>query len=182
MIQLKSLIREITDADLAGVMSRIKSGDFRFIAQGDNGRVYELPGTDKAFKLTRDLQEREVAEKLESNWTTYSTFIPVYYVGDYSGETLIVMNQATPLSADRETELHLFVQEYKKAAYEAGGEVSIFDVLPDVQSNYSVQLVNFLTALKMDIQRMGIPELDLDLDFKTDNVMMWNGKMVLVDW
>jgi hypothetical protein len=25
-------------------------------------------------------------------------------------------------------------------------------------------------------------DLDLDLDFKTDNVMRWQGRLVLIDW
>jgi len=29
---------------------------------------------------------------------------------------------------------------------------------------------------------MGIWDLDLDLDFKTDNVMRWQGQLVLIDW
>ena len=29
---------------------------------------------------------------------------------------------------------------------------------------------------------MGIMDLDLDLDFKTDNVMRWQGRLVLIDW
>ena len=41
---------------------------------------------------------------------------------------------------------------------------------------------NFLNALKIDIDKLNIPELDLDLDFKSDNIMIWNGNMVMVDW
>jgi hypothetical protein len=29
---------------------------------------------------------------------------------------------------------------------------------------------------------MGIINLALDLDFKTDNVMRWQGRLVLIDW
>ena len=31
-------------------------------------------------------------------------------------------------------------------------------------------------------KKMGIIDLDLDLDFKTDNVMRWSNRLVLVDW
>ena len=41
---------------------------------------------------------------------------------------------------------------------------------------------NFLNTLKTDIDKLRIPEFDLDLDFRSDNVMMWDGNMVLVDW
>jgi D-arabinose 1-dehydrogenase-like Zn-dependent alcohol dehydrogenase len=33
-----------------------------------------------------------------------------------------------------------------------------------------------------DINKMGIMDLDLDLDFKTDNIMRWQGRLVLIDW
>ena len=29
---------------------------------------------------------------------------------------------------------------------------------------------------------MGITDLELNLDFKTDNVMRWQGRLVLIDW
>ena len=44
------------------------------------------------------------------------------------------------------------------------------------------QLDNFLTALETDIQRLGVPEFELDFDFRADNLMMYNGHMVMVDW
>ena len=66
---------------------------------------------------------------------------------------------------------------------EQGGEVSIFDYLDaDGARDNDEQLVNFLRALQQDIQRIGLPDLDLDLDFKSDNVMKWNGNLVLIDW
>jgi hypothetical protein len=68
-------------------------------------------------------------------------------------------------------------------ARETGGEVSIFDYLDnDGSRNTNPRLVNFLRALQQDATRTGIEDLDLDLDFKSDNVMLWSNKMVLVDW
>jgi hypothetical protein len=75
------------------------------------------------------------------------------------------------------------MSKYAQYAREQGGEVSIFDYLDaDGARNTDVETVNFLRALQQDIQRTGIAELDLDLDFRADNVMRWNGKMVMVDW
>ena len=37
-------------------------------------------------------------------------------------------------------------------------------------------------AIQQEIKKMGIIDLDLDLDFKTDNVMRWQGRLVLIDW
>jgi hypothetical protein len=36
--------------------------------------------------------------------------------------------------------------------------------------------------LQRDIQKLDIEDLDLDLDFKIDNVMLWNDKLVMIDW
>jgi len=43
-------------------------------------------------------------------------------------------------------------------------------------------IVNFIEALRLDIEKLNITDLDLDLDFKSDNIMIWNGNMVMVDW
>ena len=48
--------------------------------------------------------------------------------------------------------------------------------------NLDPMLDNFLNALQADIAKLNIPEFELDLDFRSDNIMMWNGKMVMVDW
>jgi hypothetical protein len=76
-----------------------------------------------------------------------------------------------------------FMSRYKDFARAEGGEVSIFDFLDaDGARNTNVKLVNFLRSLQTDVSKIGIDELDLDLDFSSNNVMIWNGKMVLVDW
>jgi hypothetical protein len=76
-----------------------------------------------------------------------------------------------------------FLQQFTQYARVEGGEVSIFEFLDnDGARNMDPKLVNFLRALQGDVERTGISEFDLDLDFNSDNVMMWNGNMVLVDW
>ena len=76
-----------------------------------------------------------------------------------------------------------FLQEFTQYARAEGGEVSIFEFLDnDGARNTDPKLVNFLRALQKDVERTGIEEFDLDLDFNSDNVMMWNGNIVLVDW
>jgi hypothetical protein len=73
------------------------------------------------------------------------------------------------------------MQDFAVFARSEGGEVSIFDFLDETDS-IDPLLDNFLNALKTDVNRIGIPEFDLDLDFRSDNVMMWTGNLVLVDW
>jgi hypothetical protein len=76
-----------------------------------------------------------------------------------------------------------FLQDFTQYARAEGGEVSIFEFLDnDGARNIDPKLVNFLRALQQDVQRTGIEEFDLDLDFNSDNVMMWDNKIVLVDW
>jgi hypothetical protein len=91
------------------------------------------------------------------------------------------MSNAEPLPNSMKQEIDKFMQEFANYARSKGGEVSIFEFL-DVTDNVNVKLDNFLNALQRDVERLNIPEFDLDLDFRSENLMMWNGKMVLVDW
>ena len=93
------------------------------------------------------------------------------------------MSKASPLSGADSDNINRFMQSYKQYAREQGGEVSIFDYLDaDGARDVDRELISFLRALQQDIKKMGIWDLDLDLDFKTDNVMRWQGQLVLIDW
>ena len=62
-------------------------------------------------------------------------------------------------------------------------EVSIFDFVDQSGlKRIDPMIVNFIEALRSDIEKLNITDLDLDLDFKSDNIMIWNGNMVMVDW
>jgi hypothetical protein len=93
------------------------------------------------------------------------------------------MSKADELSNTQKTVINQFINGYKTYAQDEGGEVSIFEYL-DAEGgrNTDIQLVNFLRALQRDIQKIDIEDLDLDLDFKSDNIMVWNGKLVMIDW
>ena len=180
MIRLKSLIKEITDADLNRILQKIRTKQFKLFGQGDNGRVYEISGEDKLFKITTEQEEYRVADQIVNKYSNFTTFIPVYYV---DGTNMYIMGKASDLSENEKIKIDQFIASYKNYAREQGGEVSIFDYL-DAEGgrNTDVQIVNFLRALQRDIRKLDIPDLDLDLDFKTDNVMLWNNKMVMIDW
>jgi len=93
------------------------------------------------------------------------------------------MSKAESLTANETNEINNFLNGFKQYARQEGGEVSIFDYLDaDGARDNAEQIVNFLRALQQDVKRIGIPDLDLDLDFKADNVMRWNGNMVMIDW
>lgn len=180
MIRLKQILYEITDLDLKRLLKKIKSKQFKLFGQGDNGRVYEIANEDKLFKITTETEEYRVAEVLVGRSTQFSTFIPVYYV---DGHNMYIMAKASKLSSNQKTTIDQFIKNYKNYARDAGGEVSIFDYLDANGARDSdVTLVNFLRALQQDIQKTGVQDLDLDLDFKTDNVMIWNGNLVMIDW
>jgi hypothetical protein len=36
--------------------------------------------------------------------------------------------------------------------------------------------------LKRMFVKTGIAEFDLDIDFRPDNIMSWNGNLVMIDW
>ena len=75
----------------------------------------------------------------------------------------------------------MFMQDFANFARDEGGEVSVFDFISETDSLDPI-LDNFLNALYEDVKKLNIPEFDLDIDFRSDNIMMWNGKMVMVDW
>ena len=51
MIRLKKLLREMSESDIRRCLNKIRDKQFRLIGQGDNGRVYEIDGEDKVFKI-----------------------------------------------------------------------------------------------------------------------------------
>jgi len=178
MIRLKQLLFELSDIEINQCLTKIKNKEFRYIGGGDNGRVYEINGEDKVFKITKEQDEYRVAERIVNNYKNFTTFIPVYYV---NGNDMYIMANASPISNSIRKKIDMFMQEFSDYSRSEGGEVSIFDFI-DVTDNIDPQLDNFLNALRSDVEKINIPEFDLDLDFKSDNIMIWNGNLVLVDW
>jgi hypothetical protein len=178
MIRLKHLLRELSDSDLQRCLKKIENKEFRFIAGGDNGRVYQIDGEDKVFKITKEQDEYEVADRIVDRYNEFTTFIPVYYV---DGKNMYIVANASDLPVRIKKSIDLFMQDFAVYARDEGGEVSIFDFIQETDS-IDPMIDNFLNALKTDIDKLNIPELDLDLDFKSDNIMMWDGNMVMVDW
>lgn len=183
MIRLKKLLQELSESNLSNILRKIDLSEFKFIGQGDNSRVYKINNEDVVFKITTSIDELEVARKIQNKLNEYSTFIPVYYVGNYKNSTdeIIIMANAEQLDSDKKRLIDKFHEQFKQFAYNEGGEVSVFDFL-DSTSNVNPLLENFLRALQQDINKLAIPDLDLDLDFRSDNIMVWSGKMVMVDW
>ena len=178
MIRLKQLLREMFEKDLDRCLDKIRNKQFRFIAAGDNGRVYEIDGEDKAFKITKEQDEYEVADIIVNRYNEFTTFIPVYYV---DGKNMYIMANASELPIRIKKSIDMFMQDFALFARNEGGEVSIFDFISEID-NLDPVIDNFLNALYEDVKKLNIPEFDLDIDFRSENIMMWNGKMVMVDW
>ena len=67
--------------------------------------------------------------------------------------------------------------------FNLGGPDKIENVEPFLFNLFNdPAILNFIEALQADVEKLNIPEFDLDLDFKSDNIMMWNGRLVMVDW
>ena len=178
MIRLKRLLLEMPDSDITRCLDKIKNKQFKMIGAGDNGRVYEIDGEDKVFKITKEQDEYQVADRIVNQSDKFTTFIPVYYV---NGTDMYIMSNAEQLPKQMKYEIDTFMLDFGQYAREEGGEVSIFDFL-QVTDTVNSRIDNFLNALKQDVDKLNIPEFDLDLDFRSENLMTWNGKMVLVDW
>ena len=178
MIRLKQLLREMSENDLNRCLDKIRNKQFRLIGAGDNGRVYEIDGEDKAFKVTKEQDEYEVADIIVNRYNEFTTFIPVYYV---DGKNMYIMANASELPIRIKKSIDMFMQDFSSFARDEGGEVSVFDFI-DETDNLDPMLDNFLNALQSDVNKLNIPEFELDIDFRSENIMMWNGKMVMVDW
>lgn len=178
MIRLKQLLQEMSEKDLNRCLDKIRNKQFRLIGAGDNGRVYEIDGEDKTFKITKEQDEYEVANIIVNRYNEFTTFIPVYYV---DGNNMYIMANASELPVRIKKAIDMFMQDFASFARDEGGEVSIFDFIEETD-NLDPILDNFLNALREDISKLNIAEFDLDIDFRSENIMMWNGKMVMVDW
>tara|TARA_Y100000592_G_C5365660_1_gene265903 strand:+ start:13 stop:555 length:543 start_codon:yes stop_codon:yes gene_type:complete len=180
MIRLKNILTELSEDETTRLVDKINRKEFTFFDKGDNGRIYSIDGEDKLFKITTESEEYKVADNIVGKKDMYTTFIPVHYV---NGKNMYIMSKAESLTANETNEINNFLNGFKQYARQEGGEVSIFDYLDaDGARDNAEQIVNFLRALQQDVKRIGIPDLDLDLDFKADNVMRWNGNMVMIDW
>jgi hypothetical protein len=178
MIRLKNLLKELSQSDIQRCLDKIQNKQFRLIGAGDNGRVYEIDGEDKTFKITQERDEYKVANIIVNRYTEFTTFIPVYYV---DGKNMYIMANASELPDRLRKVIDMFMDDFYSFARERGGEVSIFDFIQETDT-IDPLMDNFLTALQSDVEKLNIKEFDLDLDFRSDNIMLWNDKMVMVDW
>ncbi len=95
------------------------------------------------------------------------------------------MSKADRLNVNDTINIEQFMKSYKQYARDMGGEVSIFDYLDaDGARENDEEVISFIRALQTDIGKMDnlTGDLALDLDFKTDNIMRWQGRLVLIDW
>ena len=178
MIRLKNLLKELSESDIQRCLDKIQNKQFRLIGAGDKGRVYEIDGEDKTFKITQEQDEYKVANIIVNRYTEFTTFIPVYYV---DGKNMYIMANASELPDRLRKVIDMFMDDFYSFARERGGEVSIFDFIQETDTIDPI-IDNFLTALQSDVEKLNIKEFDLDLDFRSDNIMLWNDKMVMVDW
>lgn len=180
MILLKHIINEISNSDLNFALDQIRRDNFKFLGSGDNGRVYEINNTDLVFKITSEPAEFDIAKQITGKSSVFTTFIPVYY---HDNKNMYIMNNASELTASLRMSINQFIDAFKSYAREVGGEVSIFEFLHVCdRSLFSSVVLNFFDAVQSDINKLNIPDIALELDVNVDNIMLWNGSLVMVDW
>jgi len=181
LIKLKNILNEISETDANNLLNKIKNKEFSFVAQGDNGKVYAINGEDLLFKITTEPDEKAVADVIVGRASEFNSFIPVHYSDPK--RSMYIMNKANPLSSKEEMEINKFYKGYKNFLRQAGPEASVFDYLDTEETrSYSMELINFMRALQQHVRKTNIGDLHLSLDFKPDNIMKWNGNLVMVDW
>ena len=181
MKKLKQILQEITEEESSRLLNKIKNKEITFFARGDNGKVYQINDEDYLLKITTEPDETAVADVIVGRYGEFNTFVPVHYSD--SSKRMYIMNKANKLSPADEREITRFYEDYKDYARSEGIETSIFDYLnTDAARNYSPKFVSFLRALEQQVAKTGIGDLKLSLDFKPDNIMTWNGNLVMVDW
>jgi hypothetical protein len=181
-MKLKQLLAEISNQERVNqLLAKIQRKQFERIGAGDNGVVYKIQDEDYVFKITTESAELEVAQVIVGRYSEFNTFVPVIYVN--AEEKMYIMNDCQELPSNVKTAIDQFVEQYTEFAIQQDYEASIFDYLDaDGARNTPAKLVNFLRALQRDVQKTRITDFDLELDFKSDNIMVYAGKLVMVDW
>lgn len=181
MIQLKHILNEISKDESLRLLDKIKNKDFTFFNRGDNGKVYQLNNEDLLFKVTSEPDETAVADVIVGRYGEFNAFIPVHYSD--SQRNMYIMNKAEKLNPGVKRHIENFYEKYKEFARQQGGETTVFDYLnADGARNLDPKVASFLRALEQQVKKTGIGDLDLSLDFKPDNIMSWNGNLVMIDW
>jgi len=182
MIKLKQILNEINTKDIIKrLLVKIQHQQYQRIGAGDNGIVNKINGEDYVFKVTQEPAEFEVAEVIVGRETEFNTFIPVLYV--HQPKMMYISGAASKLPTIYREWISGFEQKFNEYSASLRGEVTIFEYL-DAEGGRDTHptLVSFLRALQEDIRKTGIEDLDLDIDFNEDNVMLYNGQMVMIDW
>tara|TARA_B100000497_G_C7573599_1_gene345590 strand:+ start:272 stop:820 length:549 start_codon:yes stop_codon:yes gene_type:complete len=180
LIKLRHILKEISEEESERILSKIRNKQYQFFNSGDNGKVYSINGEDLLMKITNEPDEVAVASVIVGQTEKYNAFIPVLYTDT---KKMYIMKRAENLSGDMLAKIKMFYEGYKQYARQQSGETSIFDYLiNDGARNLDTKLANFLHALGQQVKDMNIGDLELSLDFKPDNIMVWNGNIVMVDW
>lgn len=181
MIKLKRLLREMSEEDVERLLDKINNKEFSFFDKGANGRIYKIDNEDFLFKITTEQEEYRVAATIVGRHSEFTSFIPVHYVNN---KNMYIMSVASALPRSYQTVIDSFIKKFHEFSRTTNGEVSVFDYAfnNDGARDVDVRLVNFLQSLQRDIAKIGITDLELDLDFRTDNIMLWNGNLVMIDW
>ena len=185
MITLKNILNEIAKDEADRLLNKIKNKEYSFFKRGDNGKVYRLNDEDLLFKITTEPDETAVADVIVGRYGEFNAFIPVLYSD--SNKSMYVMNKAEELPPAMKHEIEKFYERFKEFTRQQtdrpSGETSIFDYLnADGARDTHPTLVSFLRALEGQVKKTGIGDLDVSLDFKPDNLMTWNGNLVMIDW
>ena len=180
MIKLKTILTEISEQESERLLSKIRNKEFQFFNSGDNGKVYSINGEDLLMKITSEPDEIAVADVIVGRYNEYNAFIPVVYSDN---KTMYIMKRASKLSSNMLHEITQFYEKYKEYARSQGVETSIFDYFNnDGARNLNENISSFIRALEQQVKNTGIGDFELSLDFKPDNIMSWNGNLVMVDW
>ena len=155
LIKLSNILKEISEIESERILSKIRNKNFQFFDSGDNGKVYTIDGEDLLMKITSEPDNKN----------------------------MYIMKRASKLSPDMYTNIDNFYEGYKDYARQQGVETSIFEYFNNNGArNINQKLASFLSALEQQVKDTGIGDLELSLDFKPDNIMSWNGNLVMVDW
>ena len=180
MIKLKNILNEISEEESNRLLSKIRNKEFKFFNSGDNGKIYSINGEDLLMKITSEPDEIAVADVIVGRYNEYNAFIPVVYSDN---KTMYIMKRASKLSSDMLHKITQFYEKYKEYARSQGVETSIFDYFNnDGARNLNENISSFIRALEQQVKNTGIGDFELSLDFKPDNIMSWNGNLVMVDW
>lgn len=180
-MKLKALLSEVQSSSiLSKLLDKVNNGEYTRIGAGDNGIVWKINDEDFIIKKTSDQTEFELASVIVGRHSEFSCFVPVFYVNET--KHVYIASFASQLPAGIKQEFNKIFNNWKQLQ-QSEGEISLFEFISNYsQENVDMEILNFIKSLELELDKTGLSDIKLEIDLHIDNIMYYNGNIVLTDW